>query len=248
MKRIKNILIFGATSKIAHETTKNFEDGSKLFLTGTDYGKLEIIKDDLKARKPDLEIHLYEINALDFDKHQEMFYEAEKKLGGIDCVLISHGTLPDNDIIRKNYEDTLNHFNINCTSVISISTIAANYFEDVNAGTLAVISSVAGERGRQSNYIYGSAKSAVTQFLGGLRNRLKDTNVKILTIKPGPVDTPMTADMKKGLLFAKPDAVGKKIYQAIESGKDVLYVPWFWRYIMAIIKAIPESIFKKMSM
>lgn len=248
MNRINKILIFGATSKIAQETAKNFKGDEKLYLTGTDIEKVNIVRDDLKARNLKLEIFCAAVNALDFDKHQELINDADQKMGGLDCIYIAHGTLPDNDQIRKDQNETLKHFHINCTSVISLSTIAANFFEKQNSGCLAVISSVAGERGRQSNYIYGSAKSGVTQFLGGLRNRLKDTNVNILTIKPGPTETPMIANMKKGLLFAKADSVGKEIHKAILNGKDVLYVPWFWRYIMAIIKAIPESIFKKMSM
>jgi short-subunit dehydrogenase len=108
-----------------------------------------------------------------------------------------------------------------------------------------VISSVAGDRGRQSNYVYGTAKSAVSTFSQGLRNRLARAGVKVVTIKPGFVDTPMTAAFKKGALWATPGAVAKRIHQAMTKGEDVVYTPWFWRWIMAIIKAVPESIFKK---
>jgi hypothetical protein len=249
MNKIKKILIFGATSKIAQETAKNFkEEGTSLYLVGSNIGKLEIVRDDLKSRAPEVEFHLEELNALEFDKHEQLIQNAIDKMDGLDCLLVAHGTLPDNDETRKDIAETLKHFHINCSSAISLSTIAANFFEKQGHGTVAVISSVAGERGRQSNYIYGSAKGGLSLFLQGLRNRMKDTNVNILTIKPGPTETPMTKHMKKGLLMAKSEAVGKEIYNAILSGKDVLYTPFFWRYIMAIIKAIPESIFKKMSM
>ncbi|MDC1067563.1 SDR family oxidoreductase [Candidatus Kapabacteria bacterium] len=249
MNKIKKILIFGASSKIAQETAKNFnQEGTQLYLAGSNLQKLEIVRDDLKVRSPKATFYLEQINALEFDKHNQLIENAKTKMDGLDCVLIAHGTLPENDEIRKDHIKTLHHFNINCTSVISLSTIAATNFEKQGYGTLAVISSVAGERGRQSNYIYGSAKGGVSLFLQGLRNRLINSNVNILTIKPGPTDTPMTTNMKKGLLFAKADAVGKSIHSAILNGKDVLYTPWFWRYIMAIIKAVPESIFKKMSM
>lgn len=248
MGKYKKIVIYGASSKIAQETAKNFKSDENIVLSGRDMGKLEIVRDDLKARNNNLKIFLFELEALDYDNHNMLFDFAKEKMGGLDCVLVAHGTLPDNDAIRHNPKESLKHFEINCNSAISLSTIAAKIFEEQNSGCLAVISSVAGERGRQSNYIYGAAKSGLTQFLGGLRNRLKETNVNVLTIKPGPVDTPMTKDMKKGLLFAKADAVGKKIYSSIQSGKDVLYVPGIWKLIMTIIKAIPESIFKKMSM
>jgi len=112
---------------------------------------------------------------------------------------------------------------------------------------LAVISSVAGERGRQSNFVYGAAKSAVTEYLSGLRNRLYGSGIKVITIKPGMVDTPMTSEMDKGLLFANVNSVGKTIYKKIKNGNDVVYVPGYWKLIMGIIKSIPESIFKKLN-
>ncbi len=109
-----------------------------------------------------------------------------------------------------------------------------------------MISSVAGDRGRQSNYVYGSAKAAITEFTSGLRQRLHSKNVRVVTIKPGFVDTPMTAAFKKGLLWSTPAAVGKSIARAMIRGTPVVYAPWFWRPIMAVIKAIPEFVFQRL--
>ena len=127
-----------------------------------------------------------------------------------------------------------------------MASIAANYFEKEKKGCIAVISSVAGDRGRQSNYIYGAAKGGVTTFLQGLRNRLSPSGVSVVTIKPGMVDTPMTAHLPKSPLFAKPSDVGKGIYKAMLAGKDIAYLPVYWKLIMFVIKIIPEGIFKKM--
>ena len=136
----------------------------------------------------------------------------------------------------------------NFVSVVSLLTYMANYFSAKKSGTIAVISSVAGDRGRQSNYVYGAAKGALTLVLQGLRNRLFSDGVQVLTIKPGFVDTPMTADIKKNFLFVKPKLVAEQIVIAVKKKKDVVYVPWFWRYIMLIIKIIPEFIFKRLSL
>ena len=111
-----------------------------------------------------------------------------------------------------------------------------------------MISSVAGDRGRQSNYIYGCAKGGLTVFLQGLRNRLHKAGVQVLTIKPGFVDTPMTADFKKGLLWVGPDVIARGIYQAIKKGKQVIYLPWFWKFIMLVIKSIPERLFARLKL
>jgi short-subunit dehydrogenase len=124
-------------------------------------------------------------------------------------------------------------------------TVAANRFEAQRHGTLAVISSVAGDRGRQSNYLYGSAKAAVTAFASGLRQRLTKVGVNVLTIKPGFVDTPMTRDFKKGALWATPEGIARGIVRATDRGRSVVYLPWFWLPIMLIIRHVPEFVFKR---
>jgi len=241
------ILIIGATSAIAHETAKFFaRDGAELFLVARNNEKLEDVSNDLKVRGAKrTETFLLDLN--DLDRHQEMIQTAIDIFGGLDMVLISHGTLGDQQLCEQSVEKTLEELTTNFTSVISLLTLLANYFEQQKRGRIAVVSSVAGDRGRRSNYVYGTAKGAVSIFLQGLRGRLSKSGVTVVTVKPGLVDTPMTASMKKGLLFAQPRKVGEGIYQAMKKGKEVVYLPWFWRPIMMIIKSIPESVFKKIS-
>jgi short-subunit dehydrogenase len=126
---------------------------------------------------------------------------------------------------------------------MTLSTVLAEYFAAQRRGVIAVISSVAGDRGRQSNYVYGAAKAAVTAFASGLRQKLFPRGVRVLTIKPGFVDTPMTAAFPKGILWASPQRVARDIVRAMDGGRAVLYTPWFWRPIMAVINSIPEAIF-----
>ncbi len=242
------ILIVGATSAIAHETARCFAaDGAELFLVGRSEAKLATLEDDLKARGAK-NTATYAVDLTELDKHPAMIEAAIKAFNGLDAVLIAHGTLGDQEASQKSVELTLQELNTNFLSIVSILTILGNYFEEQKRGSIAVISSVAGDRGRQSNYIYGTAKGGVNRFLQGLRNRLSKSGVNVLTVKPGFVDTPMTADVKKNFLFAKPSQVGKVIYESMKKGKDVVYVPWFWRPIMLLISNIPEFIFKKMSM
>jgi hypothetical protein len=192
-----------------------------------------------------------EYEALDLandELHADLIKRATEKMGSIDIVLVAYGTLANQEKAAKNYKNTLAELQTNCLSVISLLTLLANQMEKQGSGTLAVISSPAGDRGRQSNYIYGTAKGALTIFLQGLRNRLCKSNVHVLTIKPGFVDTPMTKDFKKGLLWVNPTVISTGIYKAIKKKKEVVYLPFFWRYIMLIIKSIPEKIFKHLSL
>jgi decaprenylphospho-beta-D-erythro-pentofuranosid-2-ulose 2-reductase len=242
-----NMLIVGATSAIAHETAKFFaKDGAAFFLVGRNSEKLQMIADDLKVRGAQC-VEMYVLDVTDLDRHQEMIQAAVDGLGGIDTALIAHGTLGDQQLCQQSVAKTMEEFTSNCTSVISLATLLANYFEQQRRGCLAVISSVAGDRGRQSNYVYGSAKGAVTLFLQGLRGRLHKSGVSVVTVKPGMVDTPMTASLKKGLLFTSPRAVGQGTYEAIKKGKEVVYLPWFWRAIMLVVRSIPERVFKRLS-
>jgi decaprenylphospho-beta-D-erythro-pentofuranosid-2-ulose 2-reductase len=242
------VLIAGATSAIAHETAKFFaRDGAELFLVARSADKLEDISNDLRVRgAKKAETFLLDLN--DLDRHQQMLETAIETLGSLDMVLIAHGTLGDQQLCQQSVAKTLEELTTNFTSVISLLTILANYFEQQKHGCITVVSSVAGDRGRRSNYVYGTAKGAVSIFLQGLRSRLSESGVVVITVKPGLVDTPMTSSLKKGLLFAQPAKVGKGIYQAMMKGKEVVYLPWFWRPIMAIVKSIPESVFKKISM
>jgi decaprenylphospho-beta-D-erythro-pentofuranosid-2-ulose 2-reductase len=245
---MKKVLVVGATSTIAQEVSKCFaEDSAWLFLVGRNQANLTVIAEDLRIRGAGK----IESVCLDLDTlglHSELVSTATKALGGLDMALIAHGTLPNQKVCEQNVETTLKEFMTNCISVVSLLTHLANYFEKQRYGCIAVITSVAGDRGRQSNYIYGAAKGAISIFLQGMRNRLSKVGVRVLTIKPGLVDTPMTAGLPKTFLFADPSVVGKRIFNAIMKGEEIVYVPWFWRWVMLIIKTIPESIFKRMKL
>jgi len=160
--------------------------------------------------------------------------------------LIAHGTLPDQGACDGSVALSLQEFATNGTSTIALSAALA---QRLRAGTtLAVISSVAGDRGRASNYLYGSAKAAVSTYLSGLGQRLRPAGINVVTIKPGFVDTPMTASFKKGALWAKPGAVASGIVRAIERRQAVAYLPAFWWAIMFIIKSIPEFVFRRIKL
>ncbi len=245
---MRNVLVVGATSAIAQATIRHFaEDGDNLFLVARNAEKLQAVADDAKVRGAS-KVETWLLDVTELDRHQEMLDEAEKSIGALDVVFVAHGTLPDQKKCEASVEETLKALSVNAISVIALLTLVANDFEQRRHGTIAVISSVAGDRGRQSNYVYGTAKAAVSIFTQGLRNRLFRSGVKVVTIKPGFVDTPMTAHIRKGPLFASAESVGDRIYKAIVKGEDVVYVPWFWTIIMTVIKLIPESIFKRMKL
>jgi len=242
------VLIIGATSAIAQEVAKLYAaDGSQLFLVARDKQKLEQVTQDLSVRGAGA-IGSLSLDLAEIGRHENILSEAKETLCSIDIALIAHGTLPDQKMCEASVAQTLQELEINLVSTISLLTLLANYFEKNGKGCLAVITSVAGDRGRQSNYIYGAAKGGLSIFLQGLRNRLNKTGVCVLTIKPGFVDTPMTKGFKKGILWAQPKQVAEAIIIAIQKRKNVVYVPWFWRWIMVIIRSIPESIFKRMSL
>ena len=183
------------------------------------------------------------------DQHPALLDRAAQALGGIDIALLAHGTLPDQVACQQSVAMMLAAIHTNALSVISLATLLANAFEARGQGVLVAIGSVAGDRGRQSNYVYGAAKGMVGLFLQGLRNRLNGKGIQIITVKPGFVDTPMTAAFeKKGLLWAQPDQIAKGIVAAVEHRRDVVYLPWFWRWIMAVIRHIPEGVFKRMKL
>jgi decaprenylphospho-beta-D-erythro-pentofuranosid-2-ulose 2-reductase len=185
-------------------------------------------------------------DALDFDRHHALVNAAFEALGGLDTALIAHGTLPDQKSCEESFEAARRAFEINALGVMSLLTHFANRFEAQGFGTIAVLGSVAGDRGRQSNYVYGAAKGAISVFMQGLRNRLHRRGVHVLTIKPGWVITPMTAAFRKGILWVNPQRIASGIYTAIENNQDVVYLPWFWSPIMRLIRTLPESIFKRL--
>ena len=243
---MNNVLIVGATSAIAECTARAFaERGAGLFLVARNAAKLEALAADLRVRGA-RQVETAVLDAVDRDRHAELVDAVERRLGGLDGALIAHGVLPDQTACEQDAALALSAFEINAMSVVALCTILAGRLRP--GGCLVVICSVAGDRGRASNYVYGAAKAAVTVFCSGLMQRLRPRDVRVLTIKPGFVDTPMTAQFKKGALWASAADVGQRIHRAMLRENGTVYVPFFWRYIMAVIRALPESLFVRLSL
>jgi len=240
------ILLIGATSAIAEASARLWAGrGARLYLLGRDAGALARIAADLRVRGA-AEVRHAELDVRDAGRHAAALDSALEQWSGLDVVLLAHGSLPDQAACERDPAAALAALDVNALSVVSLVTHLANRLQAQGSGTIAVIGSVAGDRGRQSNYVYGAAKATVAVFLQGVRNRLHAHGVRVLTIKPGFVDTPMTAAYAKGPLWASPDAVARGIVAAVDRGADVVYLPAFWRWIMAVIRAVPETIFKRM--
>lgn len=244
---MQRILIVGATSAIAEQAARIYATrGDALFLTGRNASRLQAIAADLKLRgAATVESAVLDID--DLAGHAQVLARAWKG-GAPDVVLVAPGTLPDQAACEASVELTIKEFTTNGLAVIAFLTLLAQRLQPAGRGVIAVISSVAGDRGRQSNYIYGSAKAALSAYLSGLRQRLAKSGIAVVTIKPGFVDTPMTRDFKKGALWASPAAVARGIVRAADRRRGVVYLPWFWWGIMLIIKHIPESIFKRITL
>ena len=246
---MKKILIIGATSAIAMACARLWAaQGASLFLVARDPAKLHALCADLEVRGAST-VGAFCMNAEDIAAHAAMLEEALHALGQLDIALIAHGTLPDQQACEADANLTLREFSTNGTSVIALLTILGNQFEAQRNGAIAVISSVAGDRGRPSNYVYGSAKAAVSVFCEGLRARLFKVGVSVTDIRPGFVATPMTEGLPlPERLVAQPEQVARRIVAGIERKVDVLYAPAFWRLIMLVIRSIPRFVFKRMKL
>jgi len=245
---MQKILIIGATSAIAEATARLWAaHGDALFLVGRNASRLALIAADLRVRGA-ASVACLVMDANEIAAHCAMLETATSALGGLDIALIAHGTLPDQPACERSVAMTLQEIATNGLSVVALATLLGDRLEQQGSGTLAVISSVAGDRGRQSNYVYGAAKGMVSLFLQGLRNRLSKKDIQVLTLKPGFVDTPMTASFKKSPLWAQPEDIAAGILRAIEKKRDEVYLPGFWWAIMLIIRHVPEAIFKKLSL
>jgi decaprenylphospho-beta-D-erythro-pentofuranosid-2-ulose 2-reductase len=241
------ILALGATSAIAEATLRLFASrGARFYLVARNPEKLASVAADLKTRGASaVSTHVMDLD--DTTAHPAMLEAAAESLGTIEMALLAHGVLGDQQQAEKSYLAAEAILGTNFLAPVSLITWLANYFETSHQGILAVISSVAGDRGRKSNYVYGASKGALTIFVDGVRNRIDRAGVHVLTIKPGFVATPMTAHLQQGPLFAPPSKVAAGIFSAIEKRKDVVYVPAFWAVIMLIIRMIPRCIFKKLN-
>ena len=239
------MLIVGATSGIAVEVARAYaERGATLLLAGRNSARLQAVADDLRVRGA-AEVDTAVLDVTDRAGHAGIVDWAFRS-GALDVALLAHGTLPDQAVCQVDVETAVRALDVNFTATAALLTVLGNRFEAQAHGTIAVITSVAGDRGRQSNYVYGSAKGGLAIFLQGLRQRLYRTGVTVVTLKPGFVDTPMTAGMPKNALFSSARRAGRAIYRAIERRRDVAYVPGFWRPIMTVIAAMPEWLFKRL--
>lgn len=242
----KTIMIIGAKSDIARAIAHKFaSEGYNLQLLARKIDSLQKDMADLKIRYR-TDVECFEFDVLDFKSH-DLFIESLLVLP--DVVISLVGSLGDQYQSQNDWDACELVLDTNFSGPVSILNVLANKFEERRRGTIIGISSVAGDRGRQSNYMYGAAKAGFTAYLSGLRNRLSKSNVHVITVKPGFVNTSMTADMDlPERLTAKPEQAADDIYQAVFKKKNTLYTLWFWRYIMLIIKNIPEAIFKKLSL
>ncbi len=239
------VLIVGAKSDIAKATAREYaKNGYDLYLAARNVSELEAFAQDVITRTQK-EVKLVELDTLDYKSHQAFYDNLEEKpLGVVSAV----GYLGDQEKAQSDFAEAQKIMDTNYTGVVSLFNIIADDFEKRKSGFIVGISSVAGDRGRKSNYIYGSAKAALTAYLSGLRNRLYDAQVHVLTVKPGFVATKMTATMDlPEKLTAQPEEVAIDIYMAQQRGKNVIYAKWIWKWVMLIIKMIPEWKFKGMS-
>lgn len=244
-----NILIVGATSAIAAACARRWAPaGARFFLVARNGERLQQVAQDLLARGAQA-ASCYTLDVNDLERHGDMLDQCLQQLGSLDIALIAPGTLPDQAVCQTDASVAAQEFTTNATSVIALLTPLANVLEAQGKGVVAVISSVAGDRGRPTNYLYGSAKAALTAFCAGLNARLFKVGAHVLTIKPGFVATPMTEGLPlPGPLVATPDKVAAQIVRGIEKRKNVLYTPGFWAGIMLIIRLLPTFLFKRLSL
>jgi NAD(P)-dependent dehydrogenase (short-subunit alcohol dehydrogenase family) len=243
----KAVLILGATSAIARATAVAFAARRHpIYLAGRDMDELPRIASDLHIRYG-VEVRYGPFEAEDTSSHAAFLQQVIEDMNGLSGVVLAFGYLGD-QLAARDFSVGAKVIASNFTGATSILSECANYFEPLKSGFIIGISSVAGDRGRQSNYVYGAAKGALSLFLQGLRNRLFFSGVRVITVKPGFVDTAMTYGLPGLFLVASPKSLGERIACAPENSADVLYLPWFWRYIMLIIKHIPEPMFKRMKM
>lgn len=233
----------GATSGMAEAVARRYaKRGDMLYLLARNLVRTGAMADDLRVRGA-AAVHIAAFRAEDRASHGQLVAAAWRELGHVDVALVAHGVLPEQADCDSDPEVATASLETNVLGVASILGWLANRFEAQGFGTLGVVSSVAGDRGRKSNYVYGAAKAFANAYASGLRHRLYERNVHVTLIKPGFVDTPMTAHLSKGLLWISADEAGRLILRALDRGAGTVYVPGFWRWIMWIVRSLPEWVF-----
>lgn len=244
----RKVLILGATSGIAEATARIWaREGANLFLVGRNASRVASVAGDLRTRGAAY-VDSAIIDLDNIDGHPELLAKAITSLGGLDVAYVAVGILGEQARAEQETQHALHILHTNLTVPVSLLTWLSNFCVKQGFGTLAVLSSVAGDRGRKSNYIYGASKAGLSSFLAGLRNRVDREGVHVLTIKPGPVKTSMTIAMKGSEKFADPNKVAQQIVGAVNGRRDVLYTPGIWRPIMFVIRSIPERVFKGLNL
>lgn len=245
----KRIVIIGATSTIAMHCARLWVEKEPVILTlvSRDKKKTEQIAADLRVRNPQTDIQIIEAHFLDPFTIKQLVDSIVAE-GPLHLVLIAHGSLPDQAVCEQDLTLCRDALTINALSPVLFAEAFAGYMQQANQGTLAIIGSVAGDRGRKSNYVYGAAKGLITRYAEGLQHRLAKTNVKIILIKPGPTNTPMTASLKQQVgALAEPDDVARIITTGIKKGKAVIYAPTKWALIMFVIRHLPSFVFNRIN-
>jgi short-subunit dehydrogenase len=240
---MKRVVVLGATSAIAQHVARLYAaQSASLFLVGRNPARLAAVVDDARARgATQVESAVADLD--DPGVHGRILAAAEAALGPADVVLLAHGVLGSRDAGPDEAEAILR------TDLVAPSSLllrAASSMEARKAGTLVALSSVAGDRGRAANPVYGAAKAGLTALLSALRQRLSSSGVSVLTVKPGFVLTPMTAHLPPMPFAVGPDRVAKDIVRALERGRDVVYTPGIWRLVMLVVRLLPEKVFKKL--
>jgi len=243
---VKSVLVFGATSAIAEQSCRIWSsEGARIYLAARDRSALAIIASDLRVRgASDVETDTFD--AGETSSIDAVVDRAWQRFGSFDVILVAYGSLPDQALCTVDHDYAERAFSVNATSVIRLAGIVAQRLETQERGVLALIGSVAGDRGRASNAVYGAAKAAVAAYASALRQRLQRSNVSLVLIKPGLVDTPMTRSLAKGRVWATPERVARDIVAAVTRAAPVAYTPWFWRWIMLVIRLIPDRLFVRL--
>jgi short-subunit dehydrogenase len=248
MRPTQKVVVLGATSAIALAVQRQLaQQGCELLLAARSPQRLADLQADLLLRGA-RSVSTYAVDLAAVQQHAALFEFVRQNFSGFDTLLLAYGSMHDQKDAEASVDVLLDDLQTNYVSATALLTLFAADFERRRTGCLAVITSVAGDRGRRVNYVYGSAKGALSLFVQGLRSRLHPAGVRVLTIKPGPTHTPMTDHLPKSPGFAAPEQAARDIVRALERGSpDVLYTPKIWRYIMAGVQQIPEGVFKRLS-
>ena len=249
MTSLGGVLVVGATSGMGRAIARQLaKEGHPLLLAGRDTQALDELATDIQIRS-NTKADCKAFEALDFDSHTEFFDACVEHFGGsLHGVVLCHGQMPEQDVSETDFAIARRMIEVNYLSGVSLLNLAAHHFESRKSGFIAAITSVAGDRGRQSNYLYGSSKSALSTVLAGLRVRLAKSQVTVVDVRPGFVDTQLTWGRPGMFLVASPETVAEDIVRGIAKNRAVIYTPFFWRWIMLVIRMVPDVVFRRLSL